>query len=142
MDYKRYIMSVSASALCPRSIFPFVQELRTCTARLLRKRFNNFSTFRTKHTPISCPVLPVHSSYDRYSLSSKNYEPHTFYRNHFWWFSTFRTKNIHISFLFVPAHSHRSPFIESISGGFSHLERRIYRFIIWRRVFYWELNHS
>ena len=48
----------------------------------------------------------MHSSYDRYSLTSKNYEPHAFYRKHFWWFSTFRTKNIHMSFLFLPAPSH------------------------------------
>ena len=35
---------------------------------------------------MSCLFLPVHSSYDRYSLSSKNYEPHAFYRKHFWCF--------------------------------------------------------
>ena len=49
--------------------------------------------------------LPAHPSNDRYSISSKNYEPHAFYRKHFWCFSTFRTKNIHISCLFfLPAH--------------------------------------
>ena len=41
-------------------------------------------------------LLPEHTCYDRYSLSSKYYEPHAFYRKHFWYFSTFRTKNIHI----------------------------------------------
>ena len=60
--------------------------------------------------------MPAHSSYDRFSLSSKNYEPLAFYRKHLWWFSTFRTKNIHISCLFLPAHS--------------HLERRIYTCLV------------
>ena len=41
-------------------------------------------------------TLPEHTCYDRYSVSSKYYEPHAFYRKHFWCFSTFRTKNIHI----------------------------------------------
>ena len=41
-------------------------------------------------------LLPEHTCYDRYSLSSKYYEAHAFYRKHFWCFSTFRTKNIHI----------------------------------------------
>ena len=42
---------------------------------------------------ISCLFLPAHSSYDPYSVSSKNYEPHAFYRKHFWWLFTFRAKN-------------------------------------------------
>ena len=42
-------------------------------------------------------LLPEHTCYDRYSLSSKYYEPHAFYRKHSWCFSTFRTKNIHIN---------------------------------------------
>ena len=41
-------------------------------------------------------LLPEHTCYDRFSLSSKYYEPHAFCRKHFWCFSTFRTKNIHI----------------------------------------------
>ena len=49
-----------------------------------RKHFWCFSTFRTKNTHISCLFPPTHSSYDRYSLSSKNYEPHAFNRKHFW----------------------------------------------------------
>ena len=32
----------------------------------------------------SCLFQPANSSYDRYSLSSKNYEPHAFCRKHFW----------------------------------------------------------
>ena len=108
----------------------------------------------------SCLFQPAHSSCDRYSLSSKNYEQHAFYRKHFWCFSTFRTKNIHISCLFLPAHSqlerriytylvyfcqctlatmdihyrarimNRTRFIESISGVFPHLERRIYTYLV------------
>ena len=34
----------------------------------------------------SCLFQPAHSSYDRYSLSSKNYEPHAFCRKHLWCF--------------------------------------------------------
>ena len=103
---------------------------------------------------ISCLFLPALSSYDRYSLSSRNYQPHAFYRKHFWWFFTFRTKNIHIYFLFLLAHLHstalqsclllttidisyraritnRSRFyIESISGVVPHLERRIYTYLV------------
>ena len=45
---------------------------------------------------ISCVLFPEHTCYDRYSLSSKYYEPHAFYGKHFWCFCTFRTKNIHI----------------------------------------------
>ena len=41
-------------------------------------------------------LLPEHNCYDRFSLSSKYYEPHAFYRKHFWCFSTFRTKNMHL----------------------------------------------
>ena len=41
-------------------------------------------------------LLPEHTRYDRYSLSSKYYELHAFCRKHFWCFSTFRTKNIQI----------------------------------------------
>ena len=41
-------------------------------------------------------LLPEHTCYDRYSLSSKYYEPHALYRKHFWCFSTFRTKNMHL----------------------------------------------
>ena len=50
-------------------------------------------------------LLPEHTYYDRYSLSSKYYEPHTFYRKHFWCFSTFRTKNIHIYLVLLPEHT-------------------------------------
>ena len=110
-------------------------------------------TFKTKNIHISCLFLPAQSSYDRYFFSE-----HAFYRKHFWCFSTFRTKNVHVSCLFLPAHSHleqriytclvcscqrtlatinipfraritnRSRFIESISGCFPHLERRIYTY--------------
>ena len=73
-------------------VFPFEQEL--WAARFLRKHFSCFSTFRTKDIHISCLLLPVHSSWDRYSLSSKNYELHTIYRKHFWCFPTSRTKNM------------------------------------------------
>ena len=41
-------------------------------------------------------LLPERTRYDRYSLSSKYYEPYAFYRKHFWCFSTFRTKNMRI----------------------------------------------
>ena len=44
------------------------------------------STFRTKDIHMPCLFLPAHSSYDRCSLSSKNYEPHACYRKHFWCF--------------------------------------------------------
>ena len=50
-------------------------------------------------------LLPEHTCYHRYSLSSKYYEPHTFYRKHFWCFSTFRTKNIHIYLVLLPEHT-------------------------------------
>ena len=108
---------------------------------------------RKKDIHMSCLFLPVHSSCDRYSLSSRNYEPHAFYRKHFWWFFTLITKNIHIYFLCLPAHPHstalqscllltsidisyraritnRSRFIESISGVVPHLERRIYTYLV------------
>ena len=97
-----YIISVSASTPWLRSIFPFEQELRT--ACLTRKHFWSRSTFKTKNIYIPCLFLPAHSSYDRYFLWNKNYEPHAFYRKHFWCFSTLRTKNIDISCLFLPAH--------------------------------------
>ena len=79
-----YIMSVSASTPWLRSIFPFEQELRT--ACLTRKHFWSRSTFKTKNIHIPCFFLPAHSTYDRYFLWNKNYEPHTFYRKHFWCF--------------------------------------------------------
>ena len=97
-----HVFSVSASGLAP--LFCFCQ--RTRTVRALSKAFLVLSSFRTKDIHISCLFLLTHSSYDRYSLTSKNYEPHAVYRKHFWWFSTFRTKNIHMSFLFLPAPSH------------------------------------
>ena len=101
-----------------------------------------FSTFWTKNIHISCRFLPAHSSYDRYSLSSKNYEPHAFYRKHFWCFSTFRTKNIHISCLFLPAYSSYDRYSLSSKNYephafywkhfwcFPHLERRIYAYLV------------
>ena len=110
------------------------------------------STFRTKNIHISCLLLPTHSSYDRYSLSSKIYEPHAFYKRCFWSFSTFRTKNIHIFCLFLPAHSsiflfehtsYRKHFWSSstfrtknihisclLLPAHSHLERRIYTCLV------------
>ena len=52
------------------------------------KHFWCFSTFRTKniHIHVCCVLLPEHTCYDRYSHSSKYYEPHAFYRKHFWCF--------------------------------------------------------
>ena len=107
-----------------------------------------FPTFRTKNIHISCLFfLPAHSSNDRYSLSSKNYEPHAFYRKHFWCFSAFRTKNIHISCLFLPAHSSYDRFslwsknyeLHAFYGKhfwcFPHLERRIYTYLVCFRLF-------
>ena len=87
-------------------------------------------------------VLPARYCYDRFSLSSKYYEPHAFYRKHFWCFSTFRTKNIHIlsvaasAFLLrsilIPFEfvTNRTLFIETITCVFPHLERRIYTYIL------------
>ena len=87
---------------------------------------------------MSCLFLPAHSSYDRYSLSSKNHEPHAFYRKHLWCSSTFRTKNIHISLvcfcqrtlatIYIPFRAritNRTRFIESIYGVLPRLERRM-----------------
>ena len=88
-------------------------------------------------------LLPEHTCYDRYSLSSKYYEPHAFYRKHFWCFSTFRTKNIHIYLVcccqstlatidipFPASITNRTRFIENISGVFPRLERRICTYIL------------
>ena len=119
-------------------LFCFRQRIRT--VRALLKAFLVLSTFRTKNIHISCLFLLMHSSYDRYSLTSKNYEPHMFYRKHFWWFFTFRTKLIHMSFLFLPAPSH----LFSVSASalaplalyrkhfwcFPHLERRISTYLV------------
>ena len=44
-------------------------------------------------------LLPEHTCYDRYSLSSNYYERHAFCRKYFWCFSTFRTKNIYTIYL-------------------------------------------
>ena len=86
---------------------------------------------------MSCLFLPVHSSYDRYSLSSKNYEPHAFYRKHFWCFPHLERRIYTYLVCFcqrtlatidIPFRAgimNRTRFIESISGGFSHLERRM-----------------
>ena len=111
--------------------------------RFIESNYGVF-TFRTKNIHISCPFLPAHSSYDRYFLSSKNYEPHAFYRKHFWCFSTFRTKNIHMSCLFfLPAHSSYDRYSLSSKNYephafyrkhfwcfFPHLERRIYTYLV------------
>ena len=84
-------------------------------------------------------LLPEHTCYNRYSLSSKYYELHAFYRKYFWCFSTFRTKNIHIYLVccsqstlaaieippFRASITNRTRFIENISGVFPHLERRL-----------------
>ena len=85
--------------------------------------------------------LPAHSSYDRYSLSSKNYEPLAFHRNHFWCFPHLQ-RRIYTYLVCFCQHTlatidipfrarimNRTHFIESISGGFPHLERRIYTYI-------------
>ena len=88
-------------------------------------------------------LLPEHTCYDRYSLSSKYYELHAFYRKHFWRFSTFRTKNIHIYLVcccqstlatidvpFRAIITGGTRFVENISGVFPHLERRMYTYIL------------
>ena len=96
---------------------------------------------RKKDIHMSCLFLPVHSSYDRYSLSSKNYEPHVFYRQHFWCFPHLERRIYTYLVCFcqrtlatidIPFRAgimNHTRFIESISGGFSHLERRIYTYI-------------
>ena len=79
---------------------------------------------------------------DRQLLSTKYYEPHAFYRKHFWCFSTFRTKNIHIYLVcccqrtiatidisFRDSITSGTRFIENISGVLLHLERRCQRTI-------------
>ena len=52
------------------------------------------ASIRSKYTHISCLFLPAHSCYDRYSLSSNNYELHAFYWKHFWCVSILWTKNV------------------------------------------------
>ena len=86
---------------------------------------------------ISCLFLPVHSTYDRYSLSSKNYEPHAFYRRHFWCFPHLERRiythlvcfcQRTLATIDSPYEArimNRTRFIESISAVFPHLERRI-----------------
>ena len=91
-----HILSVAASALLLRSIFPFNMSSYYERHAFYRKHFWCFSTFRTKDIHIYLVLLLEHTCYDRYSHSNKYYEPHTFYRKHFWCFSTFRMKNIHI----------------------------------------------
>ena len=97
---------------------------------------------RRIHTYLVCFCQRTLANGDRYSLSSKNYEPHTFHRKHLWCFSTFRTKNIHISCLFPPAHSSYDRYSLSSKNYephafyrkhfwcFPHLERRIYAYLV------------
>ena len=101
-----------------------------------------FSTFRTKNIHISCLFLPAHSSYDRYSLSSKNYEPHAFYRKHSWCFPhlerriyTYLVCFCHrtlakIDFPYGARIMNRTRFIESNSDVFPLLERRIHTYLV------------
>ena len=81
-----YIMSVPASTLLLRSIFPFEQELRT--ARVLWKAFLGFFHIMNIHIQyISYLFLPAHSCYIGYSLSNmyKNWNRRRFIlRKHFW----------------------------------------------------------
>ena len=90
---------------------------------------------------MSCLFLPVHSSYDQYSLSSKNYEPHAFYRKHFWCFPHLE-RSIYTSCLLLPAHSSYDRYSLSSKNYephafyrkhfwcFPHLERRIYTYLV------------
>ena len=79
-----YIISVSASTLWPRSIFPLEQELRTAR---LKKAFLEFSTFRTQYIHISCLLLPAHSSYDRLIFPfEQELRVARLLRKHFWSF--------------------------------------------------------
>ena len=87
-------MSVSASTLLLRSMFPFEQELRT--ARVLRKHFWCFSTFRTKNIHIFLVYFCQR---------------------------TLATINVPIPGARITSSAR---FIESISGIFPHLERGIY----------------
>ena len=66
-----HIVSASASALQLRSIFPFEQESDYEPHAFYRRYFWWFSIFRTKKINTSCLFLPAHSSYDRYSFSSR-----------------------------------------------------------------------
>ena len=88
-----------------RSIFPFDMSSYYERHAFYRRHFWCFPTFRTKNIHIYLVLLPEHTCYDRYSLSSKYYEAHAFYRKHFWCFSTFRTKNIHIYLVLLPEHT-------------------------------------
>ena len=72
----------------------FIESISAVYPRLERRTFTAFCLFQ-----------PAHFSYNRYYLSSKNYESHACYRKHFWCFPSFRTKNIHISCLFLLAQS-------------------------------------
>ena len=87
-------------------------------------------------------ILPGHFCYDRYSLSSRYYERHSFYRKQLWCFSTFRTKNIHkylvcccqrtfatIDISFRVHITSGMRFIENISGVFPRL-KRIYTYLV------------
>ena len=77
-------------------------------------------------------LLPEHTCYDRYSLSSIYSERHAFCKKHFWCFSIFRTKTIHIYLVcycqstlatidipFRASITNRTRFIENFPGVFS-----------------------
>ena len=113
-----------------------------CFPHLERRIYTYLVCFLPAHSHLerrmcTCSLIqPAHSSYDQYSLSSKNYEPHAFYRKHFWCFPHLERRlytylvcfcQCTLATIDIPFWArimNRTRFIESISGGFSHLERR------------------
>ena len=95
-----YILSVAASALLLRSIFPFDMSSYYERQAFYRKHFWCFSTFRTKNIHISLIVCCCQSILAPIDIP------------------------------FRASITNRTRFIENISGVFPHLERRIYTYIL------------
>ena len=111
-----------------------------------KNHFWSGSTFRTKNIHISCWLLTAHSSYDRYFLWKKNYEPHAFYRKHFWCFPHLERRiytylvyfcqrtvaTIGIPYRYSLSSKNYEPhaFYRKHFWCFPHLERRIYTYLV------------